>query len=290
MKKDLQNKLKAYSSLATTAALLAPLAVSGEIVYTDIDPDVTLAVGETYEVDFNGDAVIDVTIGLTSGTSSSGNIYQNIAFADGGGNGSVAGSTASFGAIFYFPQTYGAGASIGGSADWQPANAFGSLNYLTSVGGVPAYFGGNFSNQSDKYLAIRFDNGGVKHYGWVRLDVGEAGDMNFVTVKDFAFESVANEAIEAGATTGGATGIEDLALENAFSVYGFGNSVSVQSTSSEFTDVTVEIFNISGQMVANGNLNGNSATYAINDAEGLYVVRLRAGKAVMNRKVYLGGN
>ena len=159
MKKDLQNKLKAYSSLAGAAALLTPFAASAEIVYTDIDPDEDLASGEIYEVDFNGDSVTDMVIGITSGTGSTASgasIYQNIAFADGDGNGSFAGSTQSFGAIFYFPNTYGAGASIGPGAAWQPANAFGSLNYLTSVGGIPAYFGGNFQNQNDKYLGVRF--------------------------------------------------------------------------------------------------------------------------------------
>ena len=288
MKKDLQNKLKAYSSLAGAAALLTPFAASAEIVYTDIDPDVTLGVGENYEVDFNGDAITDMIVGVTSGagtTASGATFYQNIAFADGNGNGSFAGTNQTFGPnLFYFPNTYAAGSSIGAGASWQPNMAFGSLNYLTSVGGAPAYFGGNFQNENDKYLAVQFNASGNTHYGWIRLDVGEAGSSNSVTVKDFAFEAVPGEGIEAGATTGGVTvGIEDFDFANQFTVYGFGNTINIQSDNA-VNNVTVEVFNISGQSVMSTNMNGGAAQLQVADADGLYIVRLSEGAAVMNRQ------
>ena len=131
---------------------------------------------------------------------------------------------------------------------------------------------------------------GNTHYGWVRLDVGEAGSTNSVTVKDYAFEAVPDNGIEAGATTGGVTvGIEDVEFGNQFTVYGFGNAVYVQAAST-VQNVTAEVYNLSGQLITSTNINGGAHTIDVNGADGMYFIRLSDGRAVLNRKVYLSGN
>lgn len=292
MKKDLHKKLVSYSRLAGMAAAVAPLAANAEIVYTDVDPDITLGIGEALEIDFNDDGVVDMVVGIVTATGTTGGspLYFNAAFASGSGAGSFAGSVQSFGAPFYFPEAYNAGASINSGLSWQSPSAFGSLNYVTSVGGAPVYMGGNWENQSDKYLAVRFSVGSDIHFGWVRMSAGEAGSANFLTISGFAFEAVPDEGIEAGAETGGVvpSGITAPDYSDQFNCYSFGRTVFVQSLNPELSDGTIEISNIQGQRVFAGYLNQGMATVQIEGADGLYFVRMRVADGVVDRKLYLG--
>jgi hypothetical protein len=294
MKKDIQKRLTSYSKLAGAAVALTPLAVNGEIVYTDVDPDVTLANGEAFEIDFNDDGIIDMVVGMGTATGTTGGdpVYFQAAFASGSGAGSFAGTVQSFGAPFYFPEAYNAGASINSGLSWQSPSAFGSLNYLTSVGGAPVYSGGNWENQTDKYLAVRFTLGTVQHYGWVRMSAGVAGPSNFLTVSGYAFEAVPDEGIEAGAETGGIvpSGITVPDYSDQFNCYSFGHSIFVQSLDQTLQNGTVEVFNLSGQQVFAGIMSQGATIINIDGAEGLYFLRLQVADGYAERKLYLSGN
>lgn len=293
MKKDLQKRLASYSRLAGAAAAIAPLAATGEIVYTDVDPDQTLANGEVFEVDFNDDGVIDMFLGIGSatGTTSAGAaLYFQAAFASGSGAGSFAGSVQVFGGNnFYFPEAYNAGANIDSTLEWQSPSAFGSMNYVTALDGVPAYAGGNFENQTDKYLAVRFSLGSVQHYGWVRVSAGEGGLTNFLTISGFAFEAVADEAIEAGAETGGVvpSGFAIPDYSDVVTVYSFGQNVVIQTSQTDLQTGNVEVMDLQGRLVYAGTMSQGNANIQIAEANGLYLVRIRVADGVVNRKVYL---
>jgi hypothetical protein len=295
MKKDVQKRLKAYSAVAG-AALLIPGTAAAEIQYTDVDPDETLTTpGDLFEVDFNGDGTVDMNLALVTGTGTYGGtaLYQNFAWAFGYGYGSFAGSTQSFGAIFYFPFAYNSGDMIGSSAQWQNASAVGSMNYLTSVGGAPAYQGGNWVNATDKYLGCRFVVAGNFHYGWIRMDVGTAGPSNFITIKGFAFEDVPDAEIEAGATSGGVviSSIQDIEdLNDKVSIYGFGSNLTVQLEDFANEDARIEVYNMSGQMVLDAPLNDAYAQFTMNVSDGMYAVRVRIGDGLAERKIYLSGS
>jgi len=296
MKKDLQKRLASYSRLAGAAAAIAPLAATGEIVYTDVDPDQTLANGEVFEVDFNDDGITDMFLGIgtaTGATTGGASVYFQAAFASGSGAGSFAGSVQVFGGNnFYFPEAYNAGVAIDETLEWQSPSAFGSMNYVTSVGGVPSASGGNFENQTEKYLAVRFTVGSGQHYGWVRVSAGEAGPSNFMTIHGFAFEAVADEAIEAGAETGGAvpSGTNFPDYSDAVTMYSFGQNIIIQTSQVELQSATVEVADLTGRLVFVGTMNQGSANIQVAEANGLYLVRLRAADGIVDRKLYLSDN
>lgn len=296
MKKDLQKRLASYSRLAGAAAAIAPLVATGEIVYTDVDPDQTLALADVFEVDFNDDGVIDMFLGIgtaTGNTSGGAAVYFQAAFASGSGAGSFAGSIQVFGGNnFYFPEAYNAGVNLDSTLEWQSPSAFGSLNYITSVGAVPSASGGNFESQTNKYLAVRFTLGAAQHYGWVRLSAGIAGPTNFLTVSGFAFEAVADEGIEAGAETGGVvpSGFALPDYSDVVSVYSFGQNVIIQTSQTDLQTGTVEVMDLQGRLVYAGTLNQGNANIQVDEADGLHLVRIRVADGVVNRKVYLSDN
>jgi hypothetical protein len=293
MKKiNLKKRLSAYSKLAGVAVAAAPLTAQGEIVYTDVEPDSTLGVGDVFEVDFNSDGVVDMVVGIGTATGTYGGqpLYFQAAFASGDGAGSFAGSLQVFGGNnFYFPEAYNAGANLDETLAWQAPSAFGSMNYVTSIGGAPAYSGGNWENQNDKYLAVRFTAAGNQHYGWIRMSIGAAGTSNFITVKGYAFEAVPDEGIEAGAESGGVvpSGLGMPDYSESFNCYSFGGTLFVQSLDAALQDGHLEVFNAAGQSVHRQVWNQGSAAISLQVPEGIYFVRIRVADGYANRKVFL---
>jgi len=68
--KNLSKRLAQYGAMS--AAVMAGADANGQVVYTDVDPDVTLQVGDAFSLDFEGDTFEDLSInnpdGLAGGT------------------------------------------------------------------------------------------------------------------------------------------------------------------------------------------------------------------------------
>ena len=180
--------------MATTSA------ADAQVVYTDINPDLTL-VDNSYLLDINNDGTNDFSVfqihhshvstftfsGYTSTFSTSSNKVTITPL----NNNEV---EAWYGGVWTFPSDYWAnfnnlGAQIGWGASWAADVA--TLAYY-----YPNHPFGFWLGVEDKYLGLRIDIGGQWYYGWLRLDVGEIGE--FVTVKDYAFEATPNVPISAG--------------------------------------------------------------------------------------------
>ena len=58
--KNLTKRLAQYGTMS--AAVMAGADANGQVVYTDVDPDVTLQVGEVFSLDFEGDTFEDVEV------------------------------------------------------------------------------------------------------------------------------------------------------------------------------------------------------------------------------------
>lgn len=298
MKQSLQKQLHHYTKLAGAALAAAPLAVQGQAVYTDVDPDVTIGIGDgAVSIDMNGDATDDVVMAIiqTYASSSGGAyLYQNIAAASGYGIGSIAGSTQVFGGNnFYFPEAYSAGDAINSSLNWIDNSAFGSLNYLTyyvSTGGSASTFnGGNWLNQTDKYLGVRFTAGSDLHYGWVRMDVGNTDASNFITIKDFAFESQVEVAINAGDTVGAMPSAIATTDAPQLNCYAYGNQLVLRSQDAEWSEGQVEVIDMSGRTIASQAWTGGDAQMELNAPDGIYNAILRnTDGQVATRKVFVG--
>ena len=291
MKKALQQRIADYAKLAGAVAAAAPIAVSAQGVYTDVEPDSTLILGDLFDVDLNGDGAGDMVLAVISNTFTYGGsaVYQNFAVASGYGAGSFAGTVQVFGGSnFYFPEAYAAGVDVDETLEWQANSAFGSMNYVTSFGGVPSYSGGNFENVSDRYLAVRFPAGTDIHFGWIRMDAGVAGPSNFITVKDYAFNAAPDLAIATGDTIGTLPSGVATTPARDLSCYAFGNNLFIRSQHNDWQQGTIEIMDMAGRNVQQSQWTGGAGQVKIRVPNGIYTAVIRTDKAVTTRKIYIG--
>ncbi|MEZ4772368.1 MAG: T9SS type A sorting domain-containing protein [Bacteroidia bacterium] len=93
---------------------------------------------------------------------------------------SLNGVSVSGAASAYFPDALNAGFLVSAGGAWHP-----EVTQFMAYSGSVANRGGNFIGTSGKFLAIRFNNGGVK-YGWIRLSA--AADASTFTLTDWAYQ------------------------------------------------------------------------------------------------------
>ncbi len=279
-KNNKAGKLAAYSAMAG-AFVAAGTDANATIVYTDID-DVTYGIGEFYALDVDNNGTFDF---LMQGVTNSSNwtfasvIGNFSSYGYGGPSNMIVGYT---GAILPYGSALNDGDEIG--AD----NGFISNTYnrawLASVYSGVTY--GPFADVTDKYMGVMFDIDGDIHYGWARLDVS----LNpvSVTVKDYAYDDVADAAIEAGATSGGAVAIETL-TEGQVSAYSFGNTINVIVKDINAGVNTVNVFDIDGKVVYTSGVSGNNMSINLdNAATGLYTLQLTGtNNAVYTKSLYV---
>lgn len=218
-----KSRLANYSAVA--GAVLATGAVNGQITYVDVNPDAVVNNSNSpYNLDMNNDANPDMIFEVQAVSQSGSYSYMGIPFtyniqgsyalvAAGSGAavvGSVSGSSSTFVPAMLLDgnqvdglQTFGTGGALGFAGELD-IPAFGYSNYPVAQG--------DWLGQADKFLGVRITNSGATHYGWVRLDV--AADASTITVKDYAYNSVASESILAGQTVG----LENFAVENKVTI------------------------------------------------------------------------
>ena len=112
-----------------------------------------------------------------------------------------------------YAQALGQNAKIGASA---PFFWYDGLVELSASSGAnkycKGYWGTNLThlyigcgNPKNKYMGVEFRLNGKTHYGWVRLNIKTTSNPNgpalTATITEYAYESVANKTIKAGATT-----------------------------------------------------------------------------------------
>ncbi|WP_299763579.1 T9SS type A sorting domain-containing protein [uncultured Dokdonia sp.] len=245
MKKITSKKLLNYGAMSV--ALMGIADASGQIVYTDIDPDQAMGpASESFMVDLNGDGTNDFDFQIFN---SAGAVMYALS-----SNGFV-GFTASG---YNYGSNLTEGTVIDAAASFVTAaradNNFNSCNYPNSqwCGGV-----------TDGYMGLSINVGGETFYGWARLDIIAAG--NEMTIKDFAFNSVAGESIMAGE---GALSLEDNTIE------GFSSFVSdnVLTLNARTPLEAVTIHSISGQKVISQKLSNTTETVNLNGlSTGVYI-------------------
>ena len=182
--------------LIATLTFLAILAIpaSGEIVYTPVN--VGIGVDGHYHIDLNGDGITDFNIKNTDGNFRCGAksfYYDKLVISHSKGN-NVADS-GSWAAALAQGVEVGPSLSFGGS---------GMMSYYAT--GWQTEFGGCESEQirtgrwiyvGSAYLGVEFLINGEIHYGWIA-----SGGGLTPTVTGFAYETVPNQSIVTGQTTG----------------------------------------------------------------------------------------
>ena len=281
-----ESKIKRYSALAGGLTAVAGVA-NAQIVHTEINPDAFITGnGAVYNLDVDNNGVVDYTfytitssITYTFGNSSTfinfSGAYMNPAAS---GNsmmissgllnvpaGSAIGSNASFSSF---------DGCVGGVADVSLINPSSSSSYTFSIG--------NFLD-ADGFVGLKFQNSGNTHYGWVRIEVANGGD--FLFIKEYAFESTPNTAINAGETANGPVGIADL--ENSVDINNFNNQLKITS-SKILTNGIINVVSISGKKVVSKSFNINYERIDLNDlSTGIYIVNVYSDQDVINKKIYV---
>ena len=189
MKKTISEKLskRLLQYGALSAAALGVADASGQVVYTDIDPDQVLNVGDEFAMDLNVDGLTNATVNNPDGLA---NGNAAIVFPSSGG--AFVGFTAGG---YEYPALLSEGDIIDSAAGFTTPGVRGDLNYYGC-----AYSNSQWCNTVvDGYLGLRFDDiiNGTTHYGWIRMDTDVNG-TNIITVKDFAINATADEGIAAG--------------------------------------------------------------------------------------------
>lgn len=175
-----EGRMLAYSLAAGASAIAAGTTADAAIVYSGIQ---NIAIGQfgSQNLNLDGDAYSDI-------------LLKNYVFGGGNYQGAY---------VNFFP-----GKVVGFFSGFGYASALsaGSLIDSAAVAGGPfqaslAYGANNpnaqFNNATDAYIGLAFPINAATHYGWIRVDIDNAAGT-FV-IKDWAYDDVAGQGIEAGA-------------------------------------------------------------------------------------------
>lgn len=215
----LAEKLKSYSLLAGSI-VASSFAAQGQIIYTDIVPDVELGGSvptsypalTTHDIDMNNDGEVDfkVTMNIKAPLGNDFSFFEKMDAANNPSN-LIHSYT-----IEYVPFAFKD--NLGDSIPFGPSfYGFINVNFAFQTAGVVSYI---WNNQTDKYVGVRFMDGTDNYYGWVRLDVNTNGTVPNIVIKDYAYEQTPGDKIAAGDTgTGLPTGIHQLAAAQQLAVF-----------------------------------------------------------------------
>ncbi|MBP8822923.1 MAG: T9SS type A sorting domain-containing protein [Flavobacteriales bacterium] len=171
------NDKLAYPGMAL-AFLAAAAEAEGQIVYTDLDPDVVISFS-SYDVDLDNDGTGELEITRTEFGS-----MHYVGITD------LAPGASILGVYYYndmFPNVLAPGDPIAAN---NPQWEAGPQGWLFSF-----YSYGQWNNQSG-FLGVRFQSGADTLYAWVELEM----TYNTAIVKGYAYESQPGTAINAGDT------------------------------------------------------------------------------------------
>ena len=263
--KNFSKKLVNYGALSLAIAGLTD--VSGQIIYTDVDPDFTGGGAIDYNLDLDNDGNPDFFI---DASSSSYGAFVQIDNASNDGN-EILGSIQSYA----YPFALDDGAII--SSGQSSFLTGGTLNFFSCYYGVG---GSNWCGATDKYLGLRFQIAGSTHYGWAKLDLSASGDS--FTVKEYAYNATADEAIQAGQTLD----VDQFAI-NKVRIVGLNNSIGLYNLPE---NTNYNVYDISGKSILNGSINDSSYVIeAKGFSQGIYIVELEDTftNSVIRKKIVL---
>jgi hypothetical protein len=185
-------------------AMMFSASANAQIVYTDVNPDVTINTnGGVYALDLNNDGITDFNITFATAIFG-GQTNKYIMITPLGAN--------KVGTDYVYPSALPLNTLIDDSSFTWLSTAQPLISRIwfqnPQTGAWLWQHRGNWNGVSDKYVPLQLDLSSQKFYGWARLDA--AIDTASFTVKDYAYNSILNQPILAGQTV--ATGI----IENSF--------------------------------------------------------------------------
>jgi len=262
----LTKRLAQYGALSVAIAGVSE--TNGQIMYTDLNPDFAGGNGTNYALDMDNDTVAD--FGIIGATAPAVGFYGVLP------SNSFVGSNPGY--IYPFALDSGDVISSAQTIWYGGTSNVGTLNYVSCYNGIG---GSNWCGVTDKYLGLRFQIAGNTHYGWARLDVSASGD-SFI-LKDYAYNSVADEAINAGQD---GLSVDENQLSE-IKITALNKTIALFNLPQD-TDYT--LYNISGKSVLNGQIQGDTHVIEANTvATGVYILELKDSNtnSVIRKKVIL---
>ena len=254
----LNTKLNSYLLMAT--GFLLTKEFKGQVVYTDIDPDKTLEVGENYLVDMDFDGDYDFIVSNFSGSTFNGVVIKGVlpdnqvvgylGFAE---------SQSFFMASQFEAYSILISRTIGPSLNWY--NSGNEFISFTSDSLEIGLWG------SDEYgaVGVRFMQVGNLYYGWIRLSLDF--DPLKIHLQDYAFNATPNMPFEP-------VGIDNNESNNAPNVYYADGSIQIDQLQNQ-NNCVIKILNMSGEMVYNDQSKNKTKTISThNFTPGIYLIRV----------------
>lgn len=283
-----ESRLARFSAVA--GAVLASSAVNSQIVYTNVDPDIIIdtASGQ-YNLDFNADAMIDVTLNVmnvmefTSISTSTSAVYAGslAVVTPGIGAGVVSAilgsSSSSYVTAMNNGDLIGTAAVFGGSS----MAALAIDITITSSSSSYQISNGAFLGVTDKFLGVKFLIGTNTHYGWARLDVSANADT--IRLKDYAYNVAADSPILAGQTLG----LDAISVENKVTIKTTLDNATINVTP-DLIGGRVVMFNIAGQEIKVVQIIDVNTEILYEGVEtGIYTITAQFDGGLVNKKVYI---
>ncbi len=283
-----ESRLARFSAVA--GAVLASSAVNSQIVYTNVDPDIIIdtASGQ-YNLDFNADAMIDVTLNVmnvmefTSISTSTSAVYAGslAVVTPGIGAGVVSAilgsSSSSYVTAMNNGDLIGTAAVFGGSS----MAALAVDITITSSSSSYQISNGAFLGVTDKFLGVKFLIGTNTHYGWARLDVSANADT--IRLKDYAYNVAADSPILAGQTLG----LDAISVENKVTIKTTLDNATINVTP-DLIGGRVVMFNIAGQEIKVVQITDVNTEILYEGVEtGIYTITAQFDGGMVNKKVYI---
>lgn len=275
-------RLAAYSAMA--AALTATLSdASAEVVYNDID-DVTVGVGDVFEVDVDGDGTFDFVFqgGSTTGTGGVWSFVSVFGFISSAGIGNAENQIIGYTGSFY---NYGSalveGALIGPDGPWLDYPSLSNSAVLASNFYGSTY--GQFPGLGERFIGFQFTVLGNIHYGWMRVEADI--DPAYVTIYDYAYEANPGQPIEAGSLES-TINVRDLPA-GTIQAYSFDQTVFINQNGS-LTNPLVTVYDLSGKQVFAATMQDNAMQIDLSRcAAGNYLVHIGADAGQYTKQVHI---
>ncbi len=281
-----KEKLSKY--LAAAGAVGGITGANAQIVYTDVDPDVSIHVipdsNDVYFIDMNGDATIDfgmMAVGYTSSYGGSVSIIQGVALLDWSSNAWGAATTTVGSSTIQILDRLNSGETVGPGLIWATSLGWAAVEATFGpVGSTTMLSAGQWFGTNDGYAAVRFSSAAGDHYGWIRFDVSANGDT--ITLKDYAYHALPDSTLTTGQTT---TSIDE-SMANRISILGNVDRVTVNILQLQGT-AKFELLDVTGKLVHTEVLENETNDLFVGQPTGVYLARVTYGEIVLTEKLYL---
>lgn len=298
-------KISSFNLLSYASAAACYLGihndVCGQVVYTDVDPDLIFderLEGGGLDIDNNG--TIDFLFLNSSFTFynyifGSYRLKQDIIAGPAIPSNAIAGiyNTWSNGSdvfTIYYPYALMAGEVINNSLQWQNEDyqilAMRTLYETGDICGMAFscnWYNFDIEETIDHYLGIRFtDEDHNNYFGWIRCDVKDEGRT--LIIKDYAYEVIPEHPIVAGDT------LHYVSVENQnmleASVYVIEDNLHVLLKDFE-NEAQILIYDLAGRLLHSQKISDKAIVIELNFPNGNYFINIFSDSGRFTKQIYL---